>query len=773
MQDLKNEISREPPSGYGPRKFKGGEPILYAFDCALLERETKSGFVYSVENLANGKTEILSRRKTPLTTSLVENTVEMIRQSKIAGAGRYEADRSFGERIGCDNARAILHRVFKKIMPECGYAIRREQIDLADHILAAISKGGVALAEAEVGTGKTHAYLAAAIIAKRGRLNDYRNASLYPDMPYAATARMPIVIATSSIALQRAILTEYIPELSRMLIKGGVIKTPLTAVLRKGKENYICERNLRGQLLYESNPDAKKTLNGLLSPSATVDLAETDGLTPHIRRNIAVPKRCYDDCPHRDSCQYLRYRKDAQSSAIDIQICNHNYLLADTLRRADEERPLIPNYQILVIDEAHKFLTTARTMYGTEFSSETLPEILRDVVKLNFKSAPAQKAARRAAKKLADIGKRLFESLLRFRPGKEADRFTILIDEDNARRLRGIRNLSDGLLVLLDTEPLTGYGAERKSQILWDLGQARDRAANFARSADLICWLEADKEENRLCAIPKDLDKRLFRDQWGKGVPTVLTSGTLSAGGDFTRTKQSLGLERLGGLLTETSKPSPFDHEKNTLLYISETMPFPDIKSRDYIAAVADEVEKLVIASHGHAAVLFTSYKAMDMVWEKIAARRLQFPLFRLDKGGVREIEKFKQSGNGILFAAGALWEGIDIPGDALSMLIIVKLPFKVPDPVSEYERTLYPNFRAYRDAVILPDMLIKGKQGCGRLIRLETDKGCIAIFDSRANKHGIYRTPLLYALPSCRVTDKISDIADFMREVKPPEYFV
>jgi ATP-dependent DNA helicase DinG len=109
----------------------------------------------------------------------------------------------------------------------------------------------------------------------------------------------------------------------------------------------------------------------------------------------------------------------------------------------------------------------------------------------------------------------------------------------------------------------------------------------------------------------------------------------------------------------------------------------------------------------------------------------------------------------------------------ALSMLIIVKLPFQDPDPISEYERTQYPNFRAYRDAVILPDMLIKGKQGCGRLIRLETDKGCIALLDSRANRHGIYRVSVLSAWPPCRVTDKISDIADFTRAVKSPEYFM
>jgi len=146
--------------------------------------------------------------------------------------------------------------------------------------------------------------------------------------------------------------------------------------------------------------------------------------------------------------------------------------------------------------------------------------------------------------------------------------------------------------------------------------------------------------------------------------------------------------------------------------------------------------------------------------------------MFRLDKGGIREIERFKQSGNGIMFAAGALWEGIDIPGDALSMLIIVKLPFAVPDPIGEYEQTLYQDMDEYKECIIVPEMLIKLKQGFGRLIRTEDDTGVVAILDSRVNRSGAYRQQVLDALPDCYVTDDMSMVGGFMRVKKSPDYF-
>jgi ATP-dependent DNA helicase DinG len=162
----------------------------------------------------------------------------------------------------------------------------------------------------------------------------------------------------------------------------------------------------------------------------------------------------------------------------------------------------------------------------------------------------------------------------------------------------------------------------------------------------------------------------------------------------------------------------------------------------------------------------------MDMVWEQLTARNIPFPMFRLDKGGVSAIERFKASGNGVLFASGALWEGIDIPGDALSLLIIVRLPFAVPDPISDYERTLHADMDAYKTKVVVPDMLLKLKQGFGRLIRMEADTGVCAILDIRARTGGSYREYTLRALPACAVTSSIADIEAFMRRKKTPEYF-
>jgi ATP-dependent DNA helicase DinG len=144
----------------------------------------------------------------------------------------------------------------------------------------------------------------------------------------------------------------------------------------------------------------------------------------------------------------------------------------------------------------------------------------------------------------------------------------------------------------------------------------------------------------------------------------------------------------------------------------------------------------------------------------------------RLERGSSAAIEKFKKSKNGVLFASGALWEGIDIPGDTLSMLIIVKLPFQVPDPIGEYEQTLYSSMFEYKNRVIVPEMLIKLKQGFGRLIRALTDTGVVAILDSRANSTGAYRERILATLPDCNVTSVIKKVWQFFRAVKAPGYF-
>jgi len=776
MLNLQNEISRKPSPGAPMLRAAGGEPILYAYGCALLEIDIGDYFVYKAVNLETNKGVALARRRTPLSPKEIEKIVGRIRDSSVAGAARYEADRPYESRITYDKCREILYTVFKDVLPEYGYSIRKEQIALADSILKTISDRKTALAEAEVGTGKTHAYLIAAILAKRGRLNDFWNRSFYPKMGYADMAHMPIVIATSSIALQKAIVKDYIPELSRILLENGIIKTPLTVALRKGREHYVCDRFLLSHIDNEGDAAAKRILNGLLKPTSTIDLADVSGLTAHIKRQIRVPSRCPEHCPCRDSCRYQRFMREAMNPAIDIQVTNHNYLIADALHRSSGKRPLMPNYQIAIVDEAHKLLSAARSMYGTELSSDAAPSMLEYLKTLRFAAKSAPQPIGVTAKKLIDESRRLFRAFAENLPvdaEDDAERYGAEIGKAAAKHLRNIRNIAERLHEQIESEPVIERHAYRKTQILWEIKQIRESAAVLSQHSEQICWLEQTSDsELTLCSIPKDLDRRLFADFWGRGIPTVFTSGTLSAGGDFAHIKRTLGLDRLGNRITETSKPSPFNHRDNALLYISETTPFPDGKDSGYIASITDETERLIRASHGHAAVLFTSYDTMGRVHAALSTRNLPFPLMRLERGSSAAIERFKQSGGGILFASGALWEGIDIPGDALSMLIIVKLPFQVPDPIGEYEQTLYKDMSEYKSRVVVPEMLIKLKQGFGRLIRTETDSGVVAILDCRANSIGAYRERVLAALPDCRVTASIGDVSRFFKEKKSPEYF-
>ena len=776
MKDLTYEISRTPPDGKIPRIFLGGKPILYAYGCALLERETDKGYVYTAINLETNKTAVIRRSVNPLSPQSVNSAVERMRLSNVAGVGRLEAEHLRGKQVTPEKVGEILDKIFLEILPKHGYTIREEQSSLSRHILDTIINRCVTLAEAEVGIGKTLAYLLPAILAKRGRVNDFDNRALYPKMQYSDMRNMPIVIATSSIALQKAILTDYIPALSKILTTHGIIRTPITAVLRKGRSHYVCERKLRTFLDCEKNKQMQNRLRRLLAPNAPIDLAEIEGFDEYTKRKISVPEKCTMGCPHRDACAYWQLRENAGNPSIDIQIVNHNYLLADTVRRSTEGTPLIPNYQMLIIDEAHKFLSAARSMYGVELTSAALPQICETINNLSFIRESAQRIAYMKTRRLLEVNRKLFTSLNEMSVTDAEDdavRLPAVIDGDGERQLRTLRDVADSLHELLTIERVTSGSGGKKSDALWRLYDVADQLAALACPDDHICWIEKPTDTAmKLCAIPKDIDARLFNDQWRRGIPTILTSGTLSAGGDFTHIKKQLGLEPLRRRLTETSHPSPFDHRENSLLYISNTMPFPDQKNPDYIVALADEIEKLLRASHGHAAILFTSYDVMGRVFALLTARLLPFPFFKLGKGSSREIERFKSSGNGVLFASGAMWEGIDIPGDTLSMLIIAKLPFPVPDPIGEYERTLYDSNAEYRRCVIEPDMQVRFKQGYGRNLRCESDTGVVAVCDIRAAEDMPYHNCVLQAVPDCRVTSDIEDVIGFFDEKKTMEYF-
>lgn len=761
---------------------KYGKLLFSAYGCSLMERKTDSGtYVYTAVSLATGKTEMLSRRRIRLSDDNFIDMAVKISKLPIRGDSRFTIDKNSGDQPDGSCLLETAQRIFTEILPLHGYALREKQLELAEHILAVIGHRGISLAQSEVGTGKTHAYLIAALLAKRGRLNDFWLRGHYPRQSWAESAHMPVVISTSSIALQNAIVTDYIPELSRILMLHGIIRTPLTAVIRKGKEHFICEKRLHR---YYDNADERT--RALLAPymgsCAPFDLIGADTLTPHMKRGVCVSGgKCAASCSHAHRCRYFKHLREINDPTVDFQITNHNYFIADTLHRTGGRRSLLPHYQTVLIDEAHKFLDAARSMYGLELTDTELPALAQEVHAFTSEKSFGGVNVHRLAKKLEEQSAKLFQRLNANIPASDekddAERFPAVFDSETTRHLKSLSGIAADITEACADSYVQPSHKERKGKTLWRLGLTAERISALRAQGNLVCWLEKRMEgetaTDALCAIPKDLNARLHRDLWNQGIPIVLTSGTLSASGDFTRTKETLGLNCIPErLLFDTSMPSPFDYKNNALLYISNAVPFPDQQDKRYLAAVADEIERLGHASHGHAAVLFTSYNAMGQVFAMLKERNLAYPMFQMGRQDTAALEKFKASGNGILFASGSFWEGIDIPGDALSLLIIVKLPFAAPDPISDYEQGLYVDMNAYKARVLVPEMLIKLKQGFGRLIRTETDTGVCAILDSRAREGAAYHDRVLAALPPCRMTSHVGDISRFMADRKPETYF-
>ncbi len=290
--------------------------------------------------------------------------------------------------------------------------------------------------------------------------------------------------------------------------------------------------------------------------------------------------------------------------------------------------------------------------------------------------------------------------------------------------------------------------------------------------AQSIYWMERKGVAScQLCVLPKQLDFLLHEDLWRKEEPYLLTSATLSVDGDFSHFMQQTGIDFLQQeRLAMLSKSSPFDYESHGLLYLPDDMPRPDVRDRTYINAVIDRLEELIRYTYGHTLALFTSYRLMEIVYQELSVRITSYPLFCMGKGCLEAITAFRESGNGILLASDSAGEGIDLAGDILSSLVVVKLPFPIPDPVLEYEKSLYEDFFGYLSESIVPSMLMKLRQWIGRGIRKETDTCVFSILDCRAGER--YKNDILTALPDMPVTDNIEDVGIFIRSNKPESYF-
>ncbi len=234
-------------------------------------------------------------------------------------------------------------------------------------MLDTLLEGSIGLCDAGVGIGKTYAYLVACVLMRKyamlsGNRIGYDN--------------RPVVISTSSVALQRAIIEEYIPYLSNILLENGIIHAPLRAIVRKGKEHFVCDNRLKQRLeAVRHKRKNESQREALFSLRQYYDMDEVHGLSGFDRRLVCVPKFCPRECPGRIECRYQRYLQEAKGTDIFIQICNHNYLLADASHRAKDYRPLLADYRALIVDEAHQLPEAARQMYGKTLGYDDMEEI--------------------------------------------------------------------------------------------------------------------------------------------------------------------------------------------------------------------------------------------------------------------------------------------------------------------------------------------------------------------------------------------------------------
>ena len=641
-------------------------------------------------------------------------------------------------------AHGEIERIFRILLPQNGLAVREEQISLCHAMLDTLLQNRIALCDAGVGIGKTYAYLTACILLKQ-----------YDHSGPAGS--QPVVVSTSSVALQDAVIGEYIPFLSRIFLEHHIIQKPIRAMIRKGKERFVCDARLSQRLaaVQEKKKNAEQR-KALFSLRTYYDLDAVTGLSGFDRRQVCVPKVCPKECLLRSACRYHQYLKEARSAEIFVQICNHNYLLADAAHRLQDMRPLLNDYRALVIDEAHKLPDAARQMYGQSLSAEDFSELCTLLEKEKYILV-----AQRLREKFCTLMGAMYRGELL----EEAQRTAFVLTADREAALR------DCLSLLRQTQKQLAPHLPR--WITYRLGTT-EQALNLFYTCDMryILYIQYSRDGSpSLCAASREMPEQLRRALWLKGIPAILTSGTLMAGGSFDRTRQLMGLSA-NKRLDDFIAVSPFNYRENCLLYIPDGLPRAQMGSEKEAKCLAEQICRLVEATHGHTLVLFTSYSLMGAVYNQVKDR-LSFPLMEVWRHSQEVIHQFKQAQNAVLFAAGSCWEGVDFPGDMVSSLIIVRLPFPVPDPLSEAEREQYPTLQDYIRAVIIPDMQVKLRQGFGRAIRTETDTCVVSILDHRAAPEKRYHRAVLETLPPLRITRKIEDVEAFIRAKKSPDYFM
>ena len=616
------------------------------------------------------------------------------------------------------------------------FEARSEQLELAQAVESALADGEHLLAEAGTGTGKSLAYLVPALESGRR-----------------------VVVATATKALQQQLLAKDVPTASAALGR------PLDCALLKGRENYLCRKALDGLALLGGSllrtaEDAAQfdELRGWIESTETGDRAEL-AIEPSatLWAELAVSgDRCLGrKCPARAVCFSEAARERAAKA--ELVITNHALYLADVALRArgGREGSVLPEHDAVVFDEAHRLEDAAASWFGGRVSLAGLRRLARDVER------SARERDELPPARLLDLVERTGAELLASL-GEKRGRRRIGPADANAA-LDDAVALGETLGLLADA--LEGQGEEADSLARRALATAADLDACFDLDDERVSWADGTS----VSWAPIDVAGVLRDTLWEGGVTAILVSATLGApAASDGRSDLSFLRRRLGlGDARELTVDSPFDYSAQALLYVPSRMPEP--RARDYYDRLGEEVLALCRVSRGRALVLTTSYRALDELALRVAPDLPYTVLCQGDAPRERLLERFRDEVGSVLIATQTFWQGVDVAGESLSLLVIDKLPFAPPDdPLvqARCERITAEGGDWFGEYSV-PTAALQLRQGFGRLIRTRDDRGVVAILDPRLRTRA-YGRRFLDALPPCPVVGDLAEVERFFARFEP-----
>jgi ATP-dependent DNA helicase DinG len=625
-----------------------------------------------------------------------------------------------------------------------GYEHRGVQLEMARATFAALQRDDVLLCEAGTGTGKTLAYLVPALLSGK-----------------------KVVISTGTKTLQDQIVQHDIPLLQRHL---GAL--PAVAVM-KGLNNYLCLRRYEefrssgAALLSRAGASlplleqwAERTQSG---DRGELDLSDDSTIWSEVQSGTDT--RIGPKCRHYERCFVTHMR--AQAEAARIVIVNHHLFFADLALRGSHPGGAIPEYDAVIFDEAHLIEDVATDFFGVSVSSTRLQVLLRDAGRV-LAAYQLGKASERLVAHAADCSSAFFAALPRV-ASADTGRLPLAPELFLDRMREPMFALDDALDALASFCKRKADSGEAVVQIARRADQVRDDVAMIADGGGggRVCYTQARGRSVSLGASPIDVAEILRERLFYRGMGVVLTSATLSADNSFAFVRARLGID-MGA--HELLLASPFDYPRQAALYLPADLPDP--REASYLEHAEREIAQLIALTQGGAFVLCTSIRMMRALAERMRPKLAHTVLLQGEAPNAALLERFREDGHAVLFATASFWQGVDVPGRALRLVIIDKLPFDVPsDPLiaARCDRLKEQGEQPFMKYLV-PSAALTLKQGFGRLIRTRKDRGIVAILDSRLAKKG-YGRVLLRSLPEASRCRTMPEVVQFWNGVQESEH--